>query len=72
MSVQLSSGDTHQIWKWLFMQNKKFIDEEIKEWSFSNPHPRYGALESINHWPKSQAHIQKTRWSNIFITTIVP
>ena len=47
MSPQLSCGDTRQIWKW-FKELSRYIchiinvlNGEIKEWSFSYPHPRW-------------------------------
>ena len=46
VSLQLSCGDTCQIWMWCkefnryFARIEIFAYGEINEWSFSNPHPR--------------------------------
>ena len=53
MSLQLSCGDTCQIWMWFEESNMHFFKIEnfaygkINERGFSDPHPRFGEAELI-------------------------
>ena len=75
VSPQLSCGDTWQIWTWLKVSNLYFYwiiisrNEEINEWSFSNPHPSCivnWTLRNELHWnsnPNAKTCVHKKKIS---------